>query len=117
MGRILRAVGALECALYKFKDSLINERTRDRLLQADKSRMHRSISRAFTRCARMHAMEEDDEFQKLMLAKVLLDGYTENDARGLPCKKYLAKDIEPQARSALASILRNQKPLDHDLIA
>jgi hypothetical protein len=77
--------------------------------------MHRSISRVFTRCARMHAMEEDDEFQKLMLAKVLLGGYIENDARGLPRQKYLAKDAELEARSALASILRNQKPLDHDL--
>jgi hypothetical protein len=28
---------------------------------ADKSRVHRSISRVFTRCARMHAMDEDDE--------------------------------------------------------
>jgi hypothetical protein len=60
-------------------------------------------------------MEEDDEFQKLMLAKVLLGGYIENDARGLPRKKYLAKDAELEARSALASILRNQKPLDPNL--
>jgi hypothetical protein len=60
-------------------------------------------------------MDDDDEFQRLMLAKVLLGGYTENDTRGLPCKKYLEKDIEPQARSALASILRNQNPLDYDL--
>ncbi len=66
------------------------------------------------RCSRMHVMEEDDEFQRLMLAKVLLGGYTENDARGLPRKKYLADESE--ARSALASILRNhQKSLDHDL--
>jgi len=64
----------------------------------------------------MHAMEEDDEFQRLMLAKVLLAGYTEIDARGLPLKKYLAKDKEPEARSAIACILRDhQKPLDHDL--
>jgi hypothetical protein len=64
----------------------------------------------------MHAVDENDEFQRLMLAKVLLGGYTEYDTRGLPCKKYLEKDIEPQARSALASILRDhQKPLDHDL--
>jgi hypothetical protein len=60
-------------------------------------------------------MDEDDEFQRLMLAKVLLDGYTEYDTRGLPRKKYLAKVAELEARSALASILRNQKPLDHDL--
>jgi hypothetical protein len=64
----------------------------------------------------MHAVDEDDEFQMLMLAKVLLGGYTEYDTRGLPCKKYLEKDVEPQARSALASILRDhEKPLDHDL--
>jgi hypothetical protein len=63
----------------------------------------------------MRAMEEDDEVQRLRLSRVLLGGYIEYDARGLPRKRYLAQDSEPQARSVLASILRNQEPLDHDL--
>jgi hypothetical protein len=58
--------------------------------------------------ARIIAMNED-----LMLARVLLGGYTDHDKHGLPCKKYLTDETE--ARHAIARLLRNQEPLDHDL--
>lgn len=58
-------------------------------------------------------MTVDERAEALMLAKVLLDGFTDYDARGLPFKKYIADETE--ARHAIARLLREGEPLDWDL--
>jgi hypothetical protein len=65
----------------------------------------------------MHTMEDEDDPQALILARVLLGGFIKEDKRGLPHKKYLIKNSadEQEALATLASILRSRDPLDRDL--
>jgi hypothetical protein len=64
---------------------------------------------------RIMRMDYHAAHEALMLARALLGGYIDHDARGLPHRKYLAGLEETRARSALAGILRSENPLDPDL--
>jgi hypothetical protein len=53
------------------------------------------------------AMSSDD----LMLARILLGGFVDEDERGLPHERYLSESDETEARLALVRLLRSEAPL------
>jgi len=78
---------------------------------------HDESAPGLTWCSRGCAMGDENDPQALILARVLLGGFLKEDKRGLHQKEYLKKNSgdEREARATLASILRNQGPLDRDL--